>query len=186
MDASAAIEAMMTEPVLILMCGLAFAGKTTLACTIAAQYSWRYISLDVVNTERGVGLDGNAIPSYEWTQTYAEAYRQVQEALQAGQSVVYDETNFLRSQRDQLRSSAALCRVETYVLYVATLEAEVRHRWQQNRITQQRSDVRDDDFALVVQQFEPPTTDESVIFYDPNIPVNIWIRQTFGPVSCGE
>src|SRR3954452_1637274 len=169
----------MTEPVLILMCGIAFAGKTTLARTIAAQCRWQYISLDVVNTERGVGIDGQAIPPHEWEQTYAEAYRRVAETLRSGQSVVYDETNFLRAQRDQLRTIAAIYRAHTYVVYVATSEAEARRRWQHNRITQERGDVRDDDFAHVVQRFEPPAADECVIRYNPDIPANIWIRQTF-------
>jgi predicted kinase len=169
----------MTKPLLILMCGLSFAGKTTLARTLASHCGWHYLSLDVVNTERGVGLDGNAITPQEWTLTYAEAYRQVQAALRAGRSVVYDETNFLRAQRDQLRDIAALYHAETYVLYVAASEAEARRRWQHNRITRQRGDVRDDDFALVVDRFEPPTADERVIRYNPMVPIDIWIMQTF-------
>jgi predicted kinase len=96
----------------------------------------------------------------------------VQEALRAGHSVVYDETNFLRVQRDQLRSIAALYHAETYVLYVDTSEAEARRRWQHNRITRQRGDVRDADFALLVERFEPPTTDERVICYDPTVPID--------------
>jgi len=169
----------MTEPLLILMCGLSFAGKTTLARTLASHYGWHYLSLDLVNTERGVGLDGNAISPQEWTLTYTEAYRRMQEALRAGHSVVYDETNFLRAQRDQLRSIAARYQAEPYVLYVATSEAEARRRWQHNRITRQRGDVRDDDFALVVERFEPPTADERVLRYNPTVPIDTWIMQTF-------
>jgi predicted kinase len=160
------------------MCGLSFAGKTTLARTLASHCGWHYLSLDVVSTKRGVGLDGNAISPQEWTLTYAEAYRCVQEALRTGHSVVYDETNFLRAQRDQLRSIAARYHAKTYVLYVATSAAEARRRWQHNRITHQRGDVRDDDFALVVERFEPTTADEYVIRYNSTVPIGIWIIQT--------
>jgi predicted kinase len=170
----------MTEPVLILMCGLAFAGKTTLARAIAGQCDCHYISLDIVNTERGVGINGQAILPHEWEQTYAEAYRRVEQALGAGQAVVYDETNFLRAQRDQLRAIAATYHARTYVVYVATSAAEARRRWQHNRITKQRGDVRDDDFAYVVERFEPPAADEHVLLYDPSIPSDIWISQAFG------
>jgi predicted kinase len=88
------MEGTMPKPLLILMCGVPFAGKTTLARAIAVQCGWQYISLDMVNTERGVGMDGQAIPLHEWEQTYAEAYRRVAAALRAGASVMYDETNF--------------------------------------------------------------------------------------------
>jgi predicted kinase len=173
------MEGTMPKPLLILMCGVPFAGKTTLARAIAVQCGWQYISLDMVNTERGVGMDGQAIPLHEWEQTYAEAYRRVAAALRAGASVIYDETNFLRSQRDQLRAIAATYAVPTCVLYVATPEAEARGRWQQNRISRRRGDVRDDDFAHVVERFEPPAFDEHVILYDPSLPVDTWIQQTF-------
>ena len=168
---------MISEPALILMCGLPFAGKTTIARALSAYRRWNYISLDAINTERGVGLDDQPIPAHEWEQTYAEAYRRVDACLRQGLSVVYDETNFLKAQRDQLRAIAADSHVPTYVLYIATPEAEARRRWQQNRLTPQRGDVRDDDFALVIRRFEPPTENESIIHYDPSLPLQYWIEQ---------
>ena len=173
----------MIEPVLILMCGLAFAGKTTIARRIAAERGWQYISLDAINAERGVGMAGQAITPREWEQTYAEAYRRVEQALRDRHAVVYDETNFLRAQRDQLRAIAAVYDVRTYVVYVATPEAEARRRWQHNRVTRQRGDVRDDDFAYVVARFEPPAADEAVLRYDPATPAELWVWQTFGALQ---
>lgn len=167
------------EPLLVLMCGVPFAGKTTLARALATQYGWQYIALDAINTERGVGLDGKPIPAHEWDRSYAEAYRRVATALQAGMSVVYDETNFARTQRNHLRAIAAQTGSRTTVVYVATPEAEARRRWLQNRICPQRSDVRDADFAYVVQWFEPPTADEEVLRYDPDLPLQQWMEQTF-------
>lgn len=174
----------MAESLLILMCGLAFAGKTTLARRIAAEYGWKYISLDAINTERGVGVDGQAISPHEWEQTYAEAYRRVEQALRDRQAVVYDETNFLRAQRDQLRAIAAAQHARTYVVYVATSEAEARRRWQHNRVTRQRGDVRDDDFAYVVARFEPPAADEAVLRYDHTTPAELWVKQMVGMLQA--
>jgi predicted kinase len=176
---------MSAEPLLILMCGLSFAGKTTIARALAIGRGWRYLSLDAINTERGIGLDGQPIPLHEWEQTYAEAYRRVEACLRAGQSLIYDETNMLRAQRDQLRSIAAIYQVPVYVVYVATPEAEVRRRWQHNRLRPQRGDVRDDDFAYVIRHFEPPSSDEAVIDYDPSLPLQDWITETF-PAGQGR
>jgi predicted kinase len=170
---------MRAKPVLILMCGLPFAGKTTVARNISAQCNWRYISVDGINTERGAGSNENAILPDEWRRTYAEGHRRVRELLSAGQSVILDDTNFLRSHRDELRQIASVCRAETYVLYVPTLEAEVRRRRQENRITNQRGDVRDEDFAFVIRHFQPPTTDERAIRYDPTVAISTLIKQMF-------
>ena len=148
------------------MCGLPFAGKTTIARSIAEHNGLQYISVDVINTERRLGLDGKAIQTHEWTRTYDEAYRKVEQVLSARQSVVFDDTNFLRSQRDHLLTIASRCEADRYVLYVTTSEAEVHRRWLANRIVGHRGDVRDEDFELVIRQFEPPTPDERVILCD--------------------
>ena len=176
---------MPSEPTLLLLCGLSFAGKSTLAKALAQRLGWRYISLDAINTERGIGLDGEAIPVEQWEQTYAEAYRRVEETLCDRRSVIYDETNFARHQRDALRAIAAGCNATTYVVYVATSTEEARRRWQRNRMTQQRGDVRDDDFAYVIQHFEPPSDDEATIVYDPGHSLEEWIEQVVNRVIAG-
>ena len=163
---------------LIMMCGLPFAGKTTLARQIAALCQWAYISLDAINGEYGVGLHGQAITTAQWERTYAEAYRRVSATLPR-QSVVYDETNFLRQQRDLLRRIAAQVGVPASVLYVATSEAEARSRWQRNRITHERGDVRGGDFWNVVRRFERPAADENMVPFDPTIPLAAWLARTF-------
>jgi predicted kinase len=173
------------NPILILLCGLSFAGKTTLAKALAQQLGWRYISLDAINTERNVGLDGQAIPVEQWEQTYAEAYRRVAETLRDRRSVIYDETNFARHQRDALRVIAAGCSTTTYVVYVATSAEEARRRWQRNRMTQQRGDVRDDDFAYVIQHFEPPGDDEATIVCDARHSLEEWIEQVINRAIAG-
>jgi len=162
-----------------MLCGLPFAGKTTLARTLVARYGWRAISLDAINGERGLGLAGDPSPPHEWDQTYAEAYRRVSAALGAGETVIYDETNFLKTQRDSLRAIAAACHLPAYVIYLQVSAAEARRRWQQNRLLPQRNDVRDDDFANVVARFEPPIADERVICYDPTLPLDEWMMYTF-------
>ena len=38
-----------------------------------------------------------------------------------------------------------------------------------------RNDVRDSDFANVVEHFEPPGDDEAVLRYDGSLPIDEWI-----------
>jgi predicted kinase len=148
------------------MCGLPFSGKTTLATALALRLGWRYISLDAINTERGVGLEGRAITAAEWDRSYADVYARIETCLRDRRSVIYDETNFARSQRDYLWVIATEYGVRSYVVHMRIPEADARRRWLLNRKTLERRDVRDEDFTYVLQHFEPPTCDEQRIICD--------------------
>jgi predicted kinase len=162
------------RPILLLLCGLPFAGKTTLATALAQRFRWQYISLDAINTQRGIGLNGQSIEPNEWSKTYAEAYHRVGACLSEARSVIYDETNFTRRQRDQLRAIADTRGAATHVVYISVPEAEARRRWVQNRITQERGDIRDEDFVYVAKYFEPPASDEAAIICESTQEVREW------------
>jgi predicted kinase len=165
----------LSQPILLLLCGLPFTGKTTLATALARRFGWQYISLDAINTERGLGLDGQAIGPDEWNDTYAEAYRRIEACLKNARSVIYDETNFARLQRNRLRAIADTQGAATHVVYIAVPEPEARRRWIRNRSTRKRGDIRDDDFVYVAQRFEPPASDEAAITCESTQSVPEWI-----------
>lgn len=156
----------MSTPRLYILCGLPFAGKTTLAHSLVQRHNLVLIGIDQTNTLLGVGLHGAPISLEEWERTYAEAYRKLGEALALGQLVIFDAASFTRVQRDELRAIASKYGVPSFVVYVDVSVEEATRRWQQNRITQQRHDVRDENFALVIEHFEPPAADEHVIHSD--------------------
>jgi predicted kinase len=169
----------MNEARLYILCGLPFAGKTTLAQAMARRLGFTSITLDDINSERGVGLTGEAISQADWARSYAEAHRRLDAALAAGQSVIYDATNFQRKERDRLRDIATRHGLPATVVYLNLPAAEVRRRWLDNRASGVRYDVRDEDFAQVADNFEPPA-DEDVIIYDGTQPVAEWVSNTFG------
>lgn len=162
-------------PTLFFLCGLPFAGKSTLARALATYTGARHISLDTVNTERGLGLDGAPISPDQWDETYVEVYRRVEATLVAGDSVVYDETCFLRSQREAVRAIAARAGARAHLIWVTTPEPIARARLLTNRRTGARFDVRDDNFAQVVTRFEPPAPDERALRYDGASPPEAWL-----------
>ncbi len=164
-------------PTLYFLCGLPFAGKSTLAHALAAHTGARHLSLDAINTERGLGIDGAPITPQQWGETYAEVYRRIAEALTAGDSVIYDETCFLRSQRDAVRAIAAQTGACAQLIWVTTPEGAARARWLTNRQTGARFDIRDDNFEQVVTRFEPPTPDERALRYDGASPPEAWIAR---------
>jgi len=99
--------------------------------------------------------------------------------LAAGQSVTYDATNFQRKERDRLRNIAARHDLPTTVIHLNLPAAKVRRRWLDNRRSGVRYDVRDEDFAQVAENFEPPSSDEDVLIYDGTLPSSQWIEQMF-------
>ena len=65
------------------------------------------------------------------------------------------------------------------VIFVDVPESVARERWLKNRRTGNRFDVRDDDFAQVVDNFQSPTDEEDVIRYDQTLPLSEWVDQVF-------
>jgi len=166
----------LNEPCLYILCGLPFAGKTTLARALERQLGIALVELDAINSARGVGLHGEAISPEEWDETYAEAYRQLDALLAAGQSVLFDAASFTKAQRDFLRTVAGKRGASSLVIYLDVSEVEARQRWLQNRAVGARYDVRNEDFAQVVNFFEPPGQEEQAVYYRPSQPADEWIQ----------
>ena len=164
-------------PCIYILCGLAFSGKTTLAKALVQRLGLSRVSIDEINTARGVGLDNAWISPEDWDLTYAESYRQLDEHLRAGHSVIYDAGNFNRAERDKARAIAACNDAGSLVIYVTTPEAVARARWQHNRFTHERNDIRDDYFEIGLQMFEPPTTGEHMLLYSNEQNVDAWIEE---------
>ena len=175
----------MSQPYVYLLCGLPFAGKTTLAKALEDWLGVTRVALDEINTERGIWNEETGLSPEEWTATYQEAYRRMATILSRGESVIDDSTNFTREQRDRVRSIAEQYHAHPLVIFVDVPVPEVRRRWQENRRAPMRSDVRDEDFAQVLEHFDPPTPDERVLRYDGTMPVGDWVRRMF-PRSDGE
>ena len=164
---------------LIILCGLPFAGKSTLAEALRQRFGWSVIAIDAVNHERGLGANAAPITLEQWDATYADAYRRLQEALDGGNTVVFDAVSFTWAQREDLRAIAAKRGASPLVIYLDTSASVCRERWLANRRTGARYDVRNEDFEHVVAHFEPPVPDERSVVYDQSAPPDGWIERIF-------
>ena len=149
----------------LLLCGLPFAGKTTVACELRERLDATVISLDAINAERGL-QGGEGIPVEEWQRSHRIALARLAEALQAGNRlVVIDDTNCLRFLRDDYREVARRLGAAAHVLLLPADEEEVTRRLRQNRDSATRNDVRDEVYAATVDRFEWPGDDESPLVW---------------------
>jgi len=161
---------------LYLLCGLAFSGKTTLASTLACRLPAAVVSLDAINAARG--LDGGAgIPDAEWARTYQEAMVQVEKALQAGNSVIVDDTNCFRFLRDGYRSVADRCGADTTVIYMDAPLALIQKRIRENEKARSRTSITSSVLMDLVTKFEPPDADEGVLVVPADASPEVWLDQ---------
>lgn len=165
--------------ILYVLCGLPFAGKSTLGRALATRLRIPRVEIDAINTERGQGLGLTPIAPEEWAATYADAYGRLSGSLRAETSAIFDAGSFTRAQRDELRALAEGCGAAVCLIYIAVPPEVAIARWQRNRLTGERYDIRDDYFALALDHFEPPAADEDTLVYDVSQPLDAWLAMHF-------
>lgn len=165
-----------TSTHLYILCGLPFAGKSTLGKRMSELLGCSLVQLDAINDELGVGLAGAPILPREWEATYNEFHARTSRWLHKGETVICDAASFTRAQRDVLRGIAAQAGASASVIYVRVSPDVAAARWRQNRIQPSRGDVSDENFAYVLDNFESPASDEVVLLYDGSRRVDEWVR----------
>lgn len=161
---------------LYLLCGMAFSGKTTLASVLARHARALVVSLDEINASRGLH-GGAGIPEGEWARTHREALRQIEAALEAGRSVIVDDTNCFRFLRDNYRAVADLHGARTTVLYLDRPLELLLDRLRENERTNARAPVTETVLRELARKFEPPGPDEETLVCPSGIPVDVWVAR---------
>ena len=157
----------MKTPVLYLMCGLSFSGKTTLAKQIAERTGAAYVAYD--------HLWGAAIPPLEpplpgwddWLLVRKLARTCVAELLRAGRSVVYDDLNLEREDRADFRRVARAGGAECVVVYLETPIEVVLERRALNDRERARGETTLEKLRFDAAKLEPPGARERTVVVRP-------------------
>jgi len=153
---------------LYIMCGLPFAGKTTLAKAIVSKLGFAYISLDDISREQ---TNSARQPERSWE----EACWRINKRLAEGQSVVYDATNHTKEERDLLRTLAFIRQVAAKVIFVYVPQYEARRRWREVGPGYSRSE---EEFGRVAEHFQSPLGEEDVVQFN-QAPLEEWLNHNF-------
>ena len=152
----------MTEPRLILICGLPGSGKTTLAKQLALEVpavrfcpdEWKHdLGIDYYDEDRRVRLE-------------QRLWRLGQELLGLGQSVILENGFWAREERDELRLGARSLGVAVELHY---LEAPIDELWRRLQIRNERAvpgmvPIKREDLEKWALQFEAPDAAEQALF----------------------
>jgi predicted kinase len=147
---------------LVLLCGLSFSGKSTVARFLAPRLAASIVSLDEINERRGL-WGGDGIPAEEWIRTHELAFDEVRGLLTSGMSVVVDDTSSPRFLRDGWRSPAAVTGARFTLIYVDVDHATIRRRRADTQLDRRRRDVADSVLDQHLASFEPPQADENAV-----------------------
>ena len=163
---------------LIIVCGLSFAGKSTLADAICTEFG--HVQVDVDEAKRdlyGPDIDDEDLSPDEWTRIYRETDNRIVIHLRNGDSVVDASRNFRQRERNHALATAERMGAEAVLVYVDAPETLVRHRWTENRDKQTRRDVSDSGFERVISVMEPPTADEEPLAFHHDENIKTWLAE---------
>ena len=163
---------------LIIVCGLSFAGKTTLGNAICAQFEHPQVDVDETKVDLyGPGIADRDLSAEQWTEIYQQTDARIVNHLRNGETVVDASRNFRRDERDAARDIADSVGAEVVVAYVNTPESVVRRRWIENRANQARRDVSDEGFEEIIAVMQPPSADEKALVFHHDDDIRSWLAE---------
>lgn len=161
---------------LFMMCGMPFAGKTTLGRRITGHLDAGWVSLDEINDERGLPDGGTGLPVEEWERTRQVALGRVDGLMRSGRDVVVDDTCCFRWLRDGYREIAERQGYESFVVFMDIPREELQRRRADTDLRACREPMRDEIFDAVARTFEYPTEDERTLVFRSGDQIDSWLR----------
>lgn len=167
---------------LLVTCGLPFSGKSTLSRALAAQLGVAHVEVDALHARDGLRPGIDPIARADWVAAYRRGYAELEDALRADRSAVFDAVSYRRLQRNRVRRVAERLGVPATVVLLDVSADEARARLERNRFTGERVDVPMADFLEVAGGMQWPEPDEAVIRYRPDEPLAEWVERVVRPM----
>lgn len=171
----------------LIICGLSFAGKSTLAKAIVTQFGYEEVDVDETKVRVfGTEIQDADLKPEDWVRIYTETDQLVERYLNSGKSVVDASRNFSMAEREIARRIADQIGAAFLTVYVDTPEVMVRQRLLENRRNPSRRDVTDTDFDAVIRAMQPPANAENALIFHFSDEIAAWISenaQKLGSVS---
>lgn len=166
----------MNNPTLYILTGLPYSGKTTLRKELVKRFGFQPVSVDEIMEERNMWREGN--PTMEdWGIAYSEAYKQIDNYLTHGKTVIFDCGNLPVHERENARNIAEKLHLPHVLIYVNTPKEEIMRRRKENEQTQVRGHLDDNTLQVALRQFVEPTENEHPILYNQQMNLEEWLKK---------
>ena len=163
-------------PILYVMVGVGFAGKSTLAKKIAEYLNIPLVSQDALFFEKEKELNLNLDDDEQWQMLLTMCQQRIKDLMANGSSVVFDNVNLKRAHRDELREIAKTANGKVVVVYLDTPEETLNKRQEGNKISGERHDVKQEYLDDAKAQLEIPTADEEPYIFKPDTDLDSFLK----------
>lgn len=165
----------------VLLCGLPFSGKTTLAG--ALQDRWGYLRVSPGGLLRARGIEpGQGVSDEEWEDVYTRALATTAEHGPT-RPVVFDDASGRRAQRERFAETLNLVAVPWVLIVVRPPLHEVHHRREQAAVMGTRLPVADRVFLDTLARFEWPGSSEPHLTWDGRLEAEDWLARVQGELE---
>jgi len=143
---------------LIIMCGLPFSGKTTVAARLSESLGFKVLSYDrdIYELHKHEVPAGTSV-AHEYEMVEAIARQRLRQMLSKNESVIYDDLNLEESDRRLLKDLAKECGVKYVVVYADTPISIINERRRNSVQNGDRDGVADSKMKLDSSLLQPPT-----------------------------
>ncbi len=119
---------------LVIICGISFAGKSTLGEAIAQRFGYAQVDVDDVKFHLyGPECKDEELRRADWVRMYHETDQLMESYLQSGKTVIDASRNFTKEERQVARHIATQLKAEVVTICVDTPEGIARQRLLENR-----------------------------------------------------
>jgi len=162
---------------LIVICGLSFSGKSTLADAITSRFGYEEVDVDEVGAKLcDLDVNDERLKDLDWDKVYDEADRQIEARLKSGTTVIDASRNFTKEERERAQEVAERSNAQLVTIFVDTPEEIARQRRLSNKTSRSRRDITDEQFEEIVQIMQPPTKDERALVFRHGDELESWIQ----------
>jgi len=169
---------------LVIICGISFAGKSTLGEAIFERFGYVQVDVDDMKFHLfGPDSKDEELSRVDWVRIYHETDKLMESYLQSGKTVIDASRNFRKQERQLARQIATQLNAEVVTILVDTPVGIAQKRLLENREKQSRLDVTDQDFETILQVWESPTADETPLVFRYSDQIDTWIAKNISAIS---
>lgn len=156
------------QPKLIILSGLPFSGKSTLANKLHDALGMRVVSYDhdiYAKHKDEVPRGTSAAKEYDIVQAIAREH--LRSLLIKGESIIYDDLNLEKMDRQLLLGLASQCNAKAHIIFVDTPLSVIEERRKANMQLPNRDHIGEEKMRLNISLLQPPGKDEGAIYFKP-------------------